>query len=99
LALADQIIRRFPRLSILVNNAGKTWGEPLETFPYAAWDKIFSVNVAGLFNLTQRLMPQLTAAATTEDPARIINLGSVMGNQPMGDGPIPTRHRKRRSII
>ena len=85
-ALAEQIGRRFPRLSILVNNAGKTWGAPLETFPHAAWEKIFSVNVAGLFTLTQRLMPQLTAAATADDPARIINLGSVMGNQPMGDG-------------
>jgi NAD(P)-dependent dehydrogenase (short-subunit alcohol dehydrogenase family) len=85
-ALAEQIARRFPRLSILVNNAGKTWGAPLETFPHAAWENIFSVNVAGLFALTQSLMPQLTAAATTDDPARIINLGSVMGNQPMGDG-------------
>ena len=85
-ALADEISRRFPRLSILVNNAGKTWGAPLETFPHAAWEKIFSVNVTGLFTLTQRLVPQLIAAATADDPARIINLGSVMGNQPMGDG-------------
>lgn len=85
-ALAEQIGRRFPRLSILVNNAGKTWGAPLEAFPHAAWEKIFSVNVAGLFTLTQRLMPQLTAAATTDDPARVINLGSVMGRQPIGDG-------------
>jgi NAD(P)-dependent dehydrogenase (short-subunit alcohol dehydrogenase family) len=84
--LAEEVARRFPRLSILVNNAGRTWGEPLETFPYAAWENIFSINVAGLFTLTQRLMPQLTAAATADDPARIINLGSVMGNQPMGDG-------------
>ena len=30
LALAEHIGRRFPRLSILINNAGKTWGAPLE---------------------------------------------------------------------
>src|SRR5258708_10443457 len=75
-ALAEQITRRFPRLSILVNNAGKTWGAALAAFPHAAWEKIFSVNVAGLFTLTQRLMPQLIAAATTDDPARRLIPGS-----------------------
>jgi NAD(P)-dependent dehydrogenase (short-subunit alcohol dehydrogenase family) len=85
-ALAGEVTRRFPRLSILVNNAGRTWGEPLENFPHGAWENIFSVNVAGLFALTQRLLPQLAAAATADDPARIVNLGSVMGHQPMGDG-------------
>src|SRR5712675_3248663 len=84
--LAAEIARRFPRLSILVNNAGKTWGAPLETFPYAAWENVFSVNVAGAFTLTQKLLPQMVAAGTADDPARVINLGSVMGAQPMGDG-------------
>src|SRR6266850_3130492 len=45
LALAEHIGRQFPRLSILVNNAGKTWGAPLEDFPHGAWENIFSVNV------------------------------------------------------
>jgi NAD(P)-dependent dehydrogenase (short-subunit alcohol dehydrogenase family) len=85
-ALAAEIAHRFPRLSILVNNAGKTWGAPLEAFPYAAWERVFSVNVAGPFTLTQKLLPQMVAAGTADDPARIINLGSVMGAQPMGDG-------------
>lgn len=85
-ALAEKIARRHPRLSILVNNAGRTWGQALDTFPHAAWEKIFSVNVAGLFSLTQKLLPQLAAAATHGDPARVINVGSVMGSQPMGDG-------------
>lgn len=85
-ALAASIAERFPKLSILVNNAGKAWGAPLGQFPYAAWEGVLSVNVAGLFALTQSLLPQLEAAATKEDPARVINLGSVMGSQPMGDG-------------
>ena len=85
-ALAEEIGRQFPRLSILINNAGKTWGAPLDAFPYAAWQSVFAVNVAGLFTLTQLLLPQLAAAATADDPARIVNLGSVMGSQPMGDG-------------
>src|SRR4029079_6975260 len=31
-ALTSEIAHRFPRLSILVNNAGKSWGAPLDTF-------------------------------------------------------------------
>jgi NAD(P)-dependent dehydrogenase (short-subunit alcohol dehydrogenase family) len=63
-----------------------TWGEPLETFPYKAWAKVLDVNVTGLFHLTRQLLPLLDAAATDADPARIINLGSVMGTQPIADG-------------
>ena len=45
-----------------------------------------SLNVAGLFSLTQSLIPLLEKSATHEDPARVINVGSVMGEIPMGDG-------------
>ena len=85
-ALAGEVRTRAPRLDILINNAGATWGAEFADFPYAAWQKIFSVNVAGLFHLTRELMPLLEEAATHEDPARIINLGSVMGTQPLADG-------------
>lgn len=85
MALADGVRERTSALHILVNNAGKSWGEPLDVFPYKAWESVFSVNVAGLFTLTQQLLPLLQAAASDEDPARVVNLGSVMGALPMGD--------------
>ncbi len=44
-----------------------------------------SVNVAGLFTLTRDMTPLLKAAATAEDPARIVNIGSVAGETPTGD--------------
>ena len=47
---------------------------------------MLDVNVTGLFHLTRQLTGLLDAAATDEDPARIINLGSVMGTQPIADG-------------
>jgi NAD(P)-dependent dehydrogenase (short-subunit alcohol dehydrogenase family) len=84
--LVQEVKSRTSELHILVNNAGTTWGEPLETFPYEAWARVLNVNVTGLFNVTRDLLPLLDAAATDEDPARIINLGSVMGTQPMSDG-------------
>jgi NAD(P)-dependent dehydrogenase (short-subunit alcohol dehydrogenase family) len=66
-------------LDILVNNAGATWGAPLDQFPEAGWDKILDVNLKGVFYLTQALLPAIRAAATPENPARIINIGSVDG--------------------
>jgi NAD(P)-dependent dehydrogenase (short-subunit alcohol dehydrogenase family) len=83
--LSDEMARRYPHLSILINNAGISWGAPLDDFPYSAWNRVMSVNVAGMFTLTQKLLPVLSANASPDDPARVINLGSVMGAQPMGD--------------
>ena len=45
------------------------------------------VNVTGLFHLTQSLLPVIAYKATMENPSRIINIGSVMGTAPLGDGP------------
>ncbi len=84
-ALAGATRARTDTLHILFNNAGRSWGAPLDDFPHAAWDKVMSLNVAGLFELTRTLLPLLRAAATDEDPARVVNTGSVMGEVPMGD--------------
>lgn len=85
-ALASEVAARTDKLHILMNNAGVTWGAPLGKFPYGAWQKVMSVNVAGVFHLTQLLLPMLRDTATPDDPARVVNLGSVMGEIPMGDG-------------
>jgi NAD(P)-dependent dehydrogenase (short-subunit alcohol dehydrogenase family) len=77
--LAAAVAGRFPELSILVNNAGATWGAPLDDFPQSGWDRVIGTNVEGIFHLTTALLPQLRAAATAEDPARVINVGSIDG--------------------
>jgi NAD(P)-dependent dehydrogenase (short-subunit alcohol dehydrogenase family) len=81
-ALATALSEREDRLDILVNNAGQAWGAPFETFPEKGWDRVLDVNVKGPFFVIQQLMPLLTAAATAEDPARIINIGSIDGLRP-----------------
>ena len=78
-ALADAVAERFPTLDILVNNAGATWGMPLDEFDEHAWDKVMDTNVKGMFFLTQRLLPNLRAAGSADDPARVINIGSIDG--------------------
>jgi len=85
-ALAAAIAAREPRLDVLVNNAGASWGAKLGEFPEAGWDKVMDTNVKGPFFLTQALLPQLRAAAKAGAPSRVINIGSIDGRgTPMFD--------------
>ena len=59
-----QLAEREDRLDVLVNNAGVSWGAPIDEFPEVGWDKVMDTNVKGVFFLTQRLLPLLEAAAT-----------------------------------
>jgi NAD(P)-dependent dehydrogenase (short-subunit alcohol dehydrogenase family) len=77
--LADAVAERESELHILVNNAGATWGAPLAEFDDAAWERVLSLNVKAVFHLTKFLLPLLEAAGTQEDPARVINIGSIDG--------------------
>ncbi len=84
-ALVGEIGKRTGSLEILMNNAGTSWGQPLGDFPYHAWERVMRVNVTGLFQLTQGLLPLLEAGASDDDPARVVNVGSVMGETAHGD--------------
>jgi NAD(P)-dependent dehydrogenase (short-subunit alcohol dehydrogenase family) len=77
--LVDEIGGREDRLHVLVNNAGATWGEPFEEFSEGGWDRVVDLNMKSPFFLTQAFLPLLSAAATAEDPARVINVGSIDG--------------------
>jgi len=77
--LADEVAAREPQLDILVNNAGATWGAPLEDYDEAAWERVLALNVKGVFHLTKFLAPLLDKAGTADEPARVINIGSIDG--------------------
>src|SRR5579872_4722958 len=77
--LAEEMARREDKVHILVNNAGNTWRAPLEEFDDAAWDRVLSLNVKGVFHTTKFLLPLLHAASTEDDPARVVNIGSIDG--------------------
>jgi NAD(P)-dependent dehydrogenase (short-subunit alcohol dehydrogenase family) len=67
--LAAEVAERQDRLQVLVNNAGATWGAPLEEYPAAAWDKVLDLNLKMPFFLTRAMLPLLEAAAGPGDPA------------------------------
>jgi NAD(P)-dependent dehydrogenase (short-subunit alcohol dehydrogenase family) len=77
--LADEVAARESQIDILVNNAGATWGAPLEDYDEAAWERVLALNVKGVFHLTKFLAPLLEKAGTAEEPARVINIGSIDG--------------------
>lgn len=77
--LAARIAEREQRIDILVNNAGATWGAALTSYPDSAFDKLWAVNVKAPFHLTTALLPLLRAAASPDNPARIVNIGSSDG--------------------
>lgn len=77
--LAAAVADNEAALHVLVNNAGATWGSPMREFPEAAFDKVLDLNVKSVFLLTQACLPMLEAAGTADDPARVINIGSIDG--------------------
>ncbi len=68
-----------PKVDILFNNAGASWGAPFDAFPETGWDKVMDINVKSVFFLTQRMVHLLEAAATPQANARVINIGSIDG--------------------
>jgi len=74
-----ELTERESRVDFLVNNAGASWGAPIEEFPEVGWDKVMDINVKGVFFLTQALLGLLEAGATADDPSRVINIGSIDG--------------------
>jgi NAD(P)-dependent dehydrogenase (short-subunit alcohol dehydrogenase family) len=77
--LAAEVGRSEDRVHVLVNNAGTNWGAPLAEYPASAWDKVVDLNLKTPFFLTRAFLPLLEAAGTADDPARVINVGSIDG--------------------
>jgi NAD(P)-dependent dehydrogenase (short-subunit alcohol dehydrogenase family) len=77
--LAEVVASKTDHLDVLVNNAGATWGAPMEEYDEAAFERVLSLNVKGVFHLTKFLRPLLEVRASAETPSRVINIGSIDG--------------------
>ncbi|MCX5833754.1 MAG: glucose 1-dehydrogenase [Deltaproteobacteria bacterium] len=72
--LVSTAVEQFSRIDILVNNAGATWGAPTLEFPLERWDQLFSVNVRGVWILTQKV----ARVMKKQGGGNIINISSIM---------------------
>lgn len=86
-AMMKQVGEAFGHLDALVNNAGTTakWKpRDLESLDIGEWDRVFAVNVRGLFQVTRAAVPLLKKGT---NPA-IVNTASIVGLRP-GPQPLP----------
>ncbi len=75
-ALADAALEKLGQVDILINNAGASWGAPAEDYPVDAWDKVFNLNIRGLFLLTQQIGKR---SMIPRKYGRIVNIASIAG--------------------
>jgi 3-oxoacyl-[acyl-carrier protein] reductase len=85
-AMLRAVEQKFQRLDVLVNNAGTTasWKpRDLETLSLEEWDRVFAVNVRGLFQVTRAAAPLLKKSRGC-----VVNTASIVGLRP-GPQPLP----------
>jgi 3-oxoacyl-[acyl-carrier protein] reductase len=85
-AMVATVADAFGRLDVLINNAGTTapWKpRDLETLDLDEWDRVFAVNVRGLFQVTRACVPLLRQARGC-----VVNTASIVGLRP-GPQPLP----------
>jgi len=85
-AMLKAVEKEFGRLDVLINNAGTTaaWKpKDLESLSLEDWDRVFAVNVRGLFQVTRAAVPLLRASKGC-----VVNTASIVGLRP-GPQPLP----------
>jgi 3-oxoacyl-[acyl-carrier protein] reductase len=86
-AMLETVEGEFGRLDALVNNAGTTVSTPpsdLAGLSMADWDRVFAVNVRGMFQVTRAAVPMLRRSPH----AAVVNTASIVGLRP-GPQPFP----------
>jgi len=74
-AMKDAVMKKFGRVDVLVNNAGRAWIAPPEDTPLGGWQKVFDLNITAPFICAQVLGREMIKAKR----GRIINIASVAG--------------------
>lgn len=85
-AMLKAVQEKFGRLDVLINNAGTTTEvkpKDFDAMTVEEWDRVFAVNVRGLFLVTRAAVPMLRASRGC-----IVNTASIVGLRP-GPQPLP----------
>jgi len=75
----SEVSRSESKIDILINNAGAAWGDTIDNFSEEGFDKVMDLNLKSIFFMIQKFHQHLKNSGTSEDPARIINIGSING--------------------
>ena len=81
-ALAEAALAKLGQIDILINNAGASWGAPAEDYPAEAWDKVFNLNIRGLFLLTQQIGKRSMIPRKYGRRVNIASVAGLRGNPP-----------------
>jgi 3-oxoacyl-[acyl-carrier protein] reductase/pteridine reductase len=73
----NNVLKHFPKIDLLINNAGVFESENIEAITSEQWDEVFAVNVRAPFLVSQSCIPSLRSSH-----GRIINMGSLGGEKP-----------------
>ncbi len=73
--LVDATLSRFGRIDVLINNAGVSWGAPVEQMTLEDWNKVIETNLTGTFLCAQAVGKVMIA----QKRGKIINIASVAG--------------------
>lgn len=80
---AEEALKVFGRVHVLVNNAGTQLPAQLNATSYADWDRLIEVNVTGIFNGVHTFLPRIQAHG---EGGHIITTASVLGLFAVGPG-------------
>jgi gluconate 5-dehydrogenase len=74
--VVGETVRKFQKINILINNAGRTWGSSPEELEFEDWKKVLDVNINGTFLFSQKVGREMIRQGTG---GKIINISSYAG--------------------
>ncbi|MFN2530947.1 MAG: SDR family oxidoreductase [Pyrinomonadaceae bacterium] len=82
-AMVHDVIARWKRVDLLVNNSGLAVPETVDEITEAGWDKVMDTNLRGVMQLVRAVLPQMVE----QDFGDIVNISSQAGKHGYADVP------------